>query len=198
MLISEQRKTWSQWTIWSLWVILTALGDTIGLLVGGSLAYLFFPADNIQFALVLGLIGGLILGVAQWLLLRQIFLDVGWWILATGIAWAIGDPLGTIIVTIGKQMMPSLLAACIGSAVIGTILGFSQWLILRKKFISTSTIWIAATILSLLIGTFIKRIPNLHPALVILIAGVVGAAITGLTLVWLMQNFQPTASNENV
>jgi hypothetical protein len=196
MIISEPKNISSLWTLWFKWIILNALGDVIGALVGGSIGYIFFPTDAPRFALVAGLIAGFIFGFAQWLLLRQLINGVGWWILATGVALAIGDPIGTIVVTRGESVIPHLFAASLGSLVIGSILGFLQWLIFRKKFGGASTTWIVAILIASLVGTFISRIPN-SLILGMLARGAVSGAITGYALVWLMQRFQQKTFSES-
>ena len=52
-------------------------------------------SDVVQLALAaaLGAVSGVILAVPQWLALRHLVRQAGWWILANALAWLVGMPL---------------------------------------------------------------------------------------------------------
>src|SRR5690348_5250581 len=97
------------WGLWLRWVVANASGEAIGL--GGTLLFTIFLAltattvlGAIGFAIlaVLGgtLIEGLVVGTAQWLVLRRPLRTLPWW------QWALATALGACVAwTLG--MIPS-------------------------------------------------------------------------------------------
>jgi hypothetical protein len=73
------------------WVLWTAVGLGVVHAFGDALP------DPIALPVV-GLVGGLALGAAQWLMLRHIF-DKSWlWMVMTGVSWAIGINVGLALI----------------------------------------------------------------------------------------------------
>ena len=150
------------WAGWC-WVPCSAwLSRPSGLLVGGA---------------AVGAIGGAVLGVLQWLVLRRQLARAGWWIEASTVGWAVGG-------------------AAFGLAG-GAVAGFLQWLVLRRR-LARAGWWIAASTVGWAIGPVIVLfggvIGELDAVLIVLlvgalwgIGGVVGGAITGTVLVWLLR-----------
>lgn len=96
------------WVLWLKWVLASTLGWVAGVLLPVTGA---FPV-------------GTTVGIAQWLVLRPIFKQAGWWIPASALGWALGQILITAVVPIPNTFLQG--------AVLGGTLGIAQWLVLRR------------------------------------------------------------------
>ncbi|MEO8397407.1 MAG: hypothetical protein ABI700_30705, partial [Chloroflexota bacterium] len=68
------------------WVIVTAVGMALGL----SISVAIFGTETAGNALIFrAVITGLVIGLAQWFVLRDLVPMIGWWIVAIGAGWAI-------------------------------------------------------------------------------------------------------------
>jgi hypothetical protein len=79
-------------------------------------------------------VSGLVLGVAQWLLLRQTIDRAAWWVSATVIGWSL----------IAVTSFPGLVLG-------GVLVGASQWVVLRQS-VRKAGWWIVASALGWLVG----------------------------------------------
>jgi predicted lysophospholipase L1 biosynthesis ABC-type transport system permease subunit len=84
--------------------------STLGWALGWSDTLAFFPPEIGVFA---GLILGAITGAAQWLVLRRVYRQAGWWIPASAAAWMLG------------------LTGVLGYLLVGTIVGAASGLALE-------------------------------------------------------------------
>lgn len=80
LLRRQMRDAW-------LWIVATAAGLGIGVTVA---AVVFSPIAGLGDLFVVGAVSGLLLGLAQLLVLRRSYERSGWWILASTIGWAVG------------------------------------------------------------------------------------------------------------
>ncbi len=92
------------------WIIATMVGWTTG-----STLILFLAADGTEF--FAGVILGITVGVAQWLILRREVQWNGWWIVISVVAW-----------TTGMALLPGLLST---GAMIGAISGIALGLLFQ-------------------------------------------------------------------
>jgi hypothetical protein len=101
----------------------------LGFPIGGAVAYSLVGAvDSPVRAALAGLITGLVIGVAQWLVLRQALpLNPGW-NAVTGIGMAVGLAAGVALFGTENAGNPLLLRA----ALTGLLIGVAQWLLLRE------------------------------------------------------------------
>jgi uncharacterized integral membrane protein len=161
-------------------------------------------------ALALGLVGFL-----QWCILRRYLDRVRWW------AWVGATVLGqfaaTVVVILAlagplllgaltpvvKYIDPSALQfmiKLITGGLLGAVLGFAQWLALRRH-LSTAVWWIPATFLSgaavgFVTPTGLGLSLGLAPLVTAqLISGVIVGSITGVALVWLLRGSQDVTTN---
>jgi len=213
--------------IWLQWVSANAGAELIGL---GSSALLWIAMLALMeerlgillssVAVVLGstLLEGTAVGLGQWFVLRKIFPTMRWqsWLLATAagafVAWTLGMLPSTMMnmgessVAAGTVDPPAisnglmyLLAAGMG-LVLGPILAWPQWLVLRHH-LKRAIWWIPANALAWAAGMVIIFVgANSVPegsltwmiALIVLvsltIAGAVVGAIHGLFLLWLVHS----------
>lgn len=88
---------------------------TLGGWMAGSLLVLSLAADGMEF--FAGVILGVTVGTAQWLILRKEFHWHGWWIIINVVAW-----------TTGMALLPGLLST---GAMIGAITGIALALLLQ-------------------------------------------------------------------
>ena len=142
------------WTLWLQWVMVTTLGWVLG---GIMLA---------EFAL--GVLG-IVIGVLQWVVLRQYIRQAGWWILASAGGWAIGWLMVMVI--------PPEVGIPIGT-VLGAAIGVNQWLILQRH-LRRAGWWVVVSILAWTMG-----LGGLAGELLV---GTVVGAITGIVLELLLR-----------
>ena len=179
-------RTKFDWTFWILWIAATTIGLAIALIVRQWLV-------------------GLIIGLAQWLVLCNRFPKSGWWILATaigfGLAWSPAWNLAFAILSSGWGNWRYSIEWPIVLGVTGAIVGLLQWLVLRRwvyrsgRWIVTSPLaGIAAGVLAMIVFDIVFRnvdSPTLAwflPVITGLTAGFVYGAITGAVLVQLSKN----------
>ncbi|MBD2460314.1 hypothetical protein H6G89_04585 [Oscillatoria sp. FACHB-1407] len=152
-----------------------------------------------------GVMGGLIIGTAQWLVLRQRLPQAVWWIAATTLAWGlIGySKLGALGWVVPQEMYSVTLRSLYGGLdglKVGAILGAIQWFALRRH-VSNSAWWIAvsaiAWALGLAIGWSSGAILRLKTGIFLGEVGGLGlgwgaiAAITGICLIPLLSLYPP-------
>lgn len=159
--------------------------------LGGGLAFLLIrSAASVGQAAVGGAITGLILGVAQWIVLRQMIALSSWWIVATGLGLALGLALSVALLGTGLELRPLVIRA----ALTGGILGISQWLLLRQ-YIALAGWWAAVVMLGWVTGWIVTRAAGVDLSRGWTVFGASGALVfaglTGLALVWLLRHRLP-------
>ena len=164
-------------------------GTLIGWSVAGGLLLLvqvLFPAFSGPALFIVLLLPG----VAQWLLLRRM-LGIGpFWITTAPIATiAFVGILISIPVTLWEIVDSEAPATLAGIyAILGGVLGFLQWLILRRR-VMTAWIWVAASILGVAAGIRLALLTDLvdrsglGPYIIVVL---IYAATTGVALAWLI------------
>ncbi|BAB76970.1 hypothetical protein ACN23B_26425 [Anabaena sp. FACHB-709] len=104
---------WVSFTL-AAWVIITAIGiGAIGWVVPSGE---FLPL-RLLYGAKIGVVGGLSLGIAQWLAIRQ---PISWtwqWILVNSFSWAIAIPIGTTIGFILRRLTHLFLGEVAGLAI---------------------------------------------------------------------------------
>jgi len=230
--MQKTKASWD-WNIWFQWILANAIGETVGL--GGTLVISGLLLVNAQktmgvvpaavLAVLAGtFIEGIVVGTAQWLVLRRPIKSIKWriWVLATAIgafiAWTLGMIPSTFMFASAdsggaapaqmSDLMIYALAAVMG-LVLGSILGVPQWVVLRHHLPKAGW-WVLANALAWMVGMVIvfvgtSFIPpeglSLNVALVLLLflfaAGAAVGAIHGLVLVWLLHLRSLTRTQES-
>jgi hypothetical protein len=113
--------------------------------------------------LVYAILGGMI-GLGQWLELRNQLPRAGWWILASAGGWLLGFGLASLGFALFAALPPLLLLS-LPLFLAGIMSGAAQWFYLRDYW-SDSTSWILVSGLTVFIGGFSW-----------LIAGVIGGSL---------------------
>lgn len=100
--------------LWLSWMLMTGAGGTVVGALSGNADFFWFL-----------FMSGLIVGVAQWVVLRYYIPHAGWWVLASAFGWVLG-----IFVSLGTKTY-LLKPTAIHYFVIFALLGVAQWLVLR-------------------------------------------------------------------
>ncbi|MDJ0556474.1 MAG: hypothetical protein QNJ68_18945 [Microcoleaceae cyanobacterium MO_207.B10] len=164
------------WGFWLQWVLFT---------VSGFLVSLFFVEVGVRpyVGALSGGLGGAIVGLGQWFVLRNRIFRARWWVVVNIVAWILigASSLGALgwIAPRTEQIWLRLFHGLINGAVVGAVLGLGQWFVLRRQ-VYREEWWIVANILAWglglslgwAIGGFIYGTINLF------IAEVVGLFVT--------------------
>jgi hypothetical protein len=202
---------WNSWSLWEQWVLATTIAEVAGLGIVGITTAVMNQLSNTNthaVLLVVGILEGMVLGFAQWLVLRHYIRHSVRWIFATTVgtlfSWFIGITISIVMALIYANTSDSALTLAFMKGVIllgagvGTILGFCQWLVLKTQ-IRFSGWWISANALAWSLGLLVsfvgagmpKEDLSLQSALFTAATGAaMGAtigAITGIVLVWLLK-----------
>lgn len=189
---------------WLLWLIVNFLGNVIWFCSCATPLVIIGDRDNDTALLLFYVSQAILTGVAQWWVIRWHVHQAGWWILATAIGCPVGLLLGIALVS-GVSI--ASLSASIVWVVLGTSLGFTQWLVLRKR-VQHAAWWIFASAalwgVSGLIGVQITAIVNGASVIVTSAASGAGLLTTcvlaestrGLVLSWLLH--RPTHGKINL
>jgi hypothetical protein len=130
--------------IWLSWILLSALGGGIGFYLGLTISVALPDfTGRVGIEVVLFGIFGATIGLAQWIIMRNLIPNAGLWILGTFLVWLV---LGVLSDTIEKTFNHSW-APTLAGAIIGKV----QALILRPH-ISWAATWIIASTLGWVIG----------------------------------------------
>jgi hypothetical protein len=204
-----------QWHLWWRWVIANALGELFGLglaAAGGVMVIVRFGelrgvAGTLFTAVLMVVLGvgeGVIVGYAQWRVLRTYLetMTARDWIGATAlgalIAWMLGMLPSTIIKlsasdltaphALGHAQMVGL--ATLMGAGLGLVLAWPQWRVLRR-YLSHAVWWLPANAFAWAVAmpiTFIgaDTASLLFIILMLLLTGAIVGALHGIALVWLL------------
>ncbi len=204
------------WTLWESWVVVMALAQVVGLgivAIAGTFINSLGTIGTVTVLHLVGLLQGIVLGVAQWLVLRRYIRHSGQWIAVTAIAamiaWLIGIKASAVMVlvtsldtTLTAEMKTATLLKDVFllGAWVGGVLGIAQWFVLKHR-IRQALWWVLANALAWAVGLGVAFMgagmmrtgdfSNLKTALAGaatgLSMGAVVGAITGIALVWLLK-----------
>ncbi len=110
-------------------------------------------------------VAGFMIGVLQWVVLRQRLTQTGWWVLASAAGWAGGWAIA--IAPVSPEF------GFLTGTVLGAALGTTQWLFLRRHFHRAGW-WIVVSALGWTAGLTLLSGP--------LLVGAVAGAVTGIAL----------------
>lgn len=133
-----------------------------------------------------GAIGGTVIGLAQWLVLRRWCPQAGWWILSSTLCWTVlgASKLGALgwVVPQTHSDLLRLFYGLVDGMKMGAILGVGQWLVLRQCFADAKA-WICVSVLAWAIALGSGWVIGgwLHT-----ITGLFLGEVIGLALVWLL------------
>ena len=191
------------WTFWLQWV----LASTVGFTLAYEVVRFFGPfAFYVLFAPEYALMG-VVVGIPQWLVLRQQVPGVGPWVLATVVGFAVGGTLAFVTLVaagyydlddlVGRAVSPFLLSALF-FAPIGPVVGIAQWIVLRRR-IKAAGWWVLANIVAWVLFGALEGLPavtkmsyyDVRISVISAIGGLLAGAVTGVTLVWLLRQRVP-------
>ena len=169
------------------------LASLLGFPIGGWIASLVVgPVDSVGAALAGGLLAGVVIGAAQWLVLRQL---VPWvWIAATSAGMAVGLAVGAALVDYGISRGDLMIIGAVTGAGVGGL----QALVLARQGISGAAWWAVvnppAWALAWLVTSYVitgnvdERFTNFGASGTLLYA-----LLTGLLLAWLFRRAESRA-----
>jgi hypothetical protein len=190
--ISEAKVKRNAFGLWLGWTLATALGMLVGHL---PLVPLVENMDVGLLRVIAPLFAGLLVGFAQWLVLRQYLTRCSDWVLAGGASWAAAFAIGLFVV---QSLTGSSLLALIAYLIFGLIVALIQWPILRRE-IPNIWSWILANLIGWTLGFYASQTivglmfgpefysQGLVTAISTGVSGLVAGAITGLALVWIVR-----------
>jgi hypothetical protein len=107
------------------WVLSNTIGwSAAWVIINLQVGYSLLGLGITEFSIVRGTVAGILVGLLQWLILRQLFYRAGWWILVSPLGWGIGMAVG---VTVGGAFGWPLVGA-----ISGIIAGYPLIWILRQ------------------------------------------------------------------
>ena len=168
-------------SFWFQWTLINGAGLAIGMTIR---QFLFSFGALATSPIVVGVVLGISVGIAQAFGLGQASRRFGWWVLASAVGWAIGWGLGwslgwSVVGNFGFTAVFGLIGALAGA-----IGGIIQWFLLRDK-ISRAGWWIGANIVGWAVGMFVGI--SMGRTFGWALAGATSGAITGLALLWILK-----------
>ena len=190
--LNESKVARNEFGMWLEWTLATALG----MLVGFVSSILLVNILNLALArLLVPIVVGSLVGLAQWVVLRKYLNGVFDWILAGGASWAMGYALGLLII---NGLTNTGFDGFIGYILFGIIVAIAQWPILRRE-IPNAWMWIAANVVGWTAGFYLSQLsldlffngPTIDPlastSVLSGVSGLVAGAITGIALVLIVR-----------
>ena len=192
---------------WLAWVAAVTIGWAVGWVVGEVVSRISADAIWVAFLFQGAHVVGIGVAVLQALVLRRRLAQAARWIVATGVAAVFGELINIFVTGAVYDVTGEIDAAFLTSIALsvlasGLLVGTGQWLILRR-LVERAGWWIPVSGLGLiagwLLGAFVGSIvveyvldsPNDLKAFELvaeLVGAIIYAAITGYTLVRLLQS----------
>lgn len=190
--INETKVKRNEIGLWLAWTLATTLGMLIGYL---PLALLIGSLDLGIARVIVPIISGIFLGLAQWLVLRPYISKSYDWILNHAVGWVVGYTLGLFAV---QLLSKTPLGMLVGFIFFGLIVALFQYPALRREIPHLPT-WILANIIGWTLGAYLSQlaagvvfqngVPTTFASVLVNvgITGLVAGAITGLALIWIVR-----------
>ena len=195
------------WGFGLMWVFLSAMGWYIGLFVGFVAGYAPIElightplGEGLAVCVTLILIGAVV-GIAQWVVLRERVPGAGRWVWASIAGLAVAGGVGGAVVVAGANVYSESLATVVGTTLIvalgGAVTGILQRPVLRGQ-VSRSGWWVLASTVGWGLGMAVSGIGGYaagDPGELFgwFVSGPVLGAVTGVALVWLLRQPGPEA-----
>jgi uncharacterized integral membrane protein len=166
------------WKLWLSWVLLSGIGVALGLAGGFAVGFAIRGAiSGVASQSVFGAVFGASVGTVQWLVLRRQVSRAGWWVLATTLGMGVGFALVRAMTsTVSKMVGGGPMYGLVNGALVGTLIGAMQWLVLRWQ-VSRAGWWVLASALGMAVGSALGQVAG----------QLAGVAMTGIALVWLLR-----------
>jgi len=190
--IDEAKVKRNEFGLWLAWTLATAVGMLLGFLLAIPLVNLL----DLEWArVIVPLLAGFLIGLAQWTVLRNYVVDTTDWILAAGTSWAVGYALGIFII---NSLADTAFGGLVGYILFGVIVAVVQWPILRRE-IPQVLPWIIANVIGWTLGFYLSQLalnlfvndpaiaPVVSTSVISSISGLVAGAITGIALIWIVR-----------
>jgi hypothetical protein len=190
--IDETKVKRNEFGLWFSWTLATALGMLIGYL---PLALLVGSFDLGVARVIVPIITGVILGLAQWLVLRPYVSNSYDWILNHAVGWVVGFTLGLYVV---QLLSKTTLGMLVGFISFGVIVALFQYPILRREIPHLST-WILANVIGWTLGAYLSllavgvffqnAVPTTFTRVLVTvgITGLIAGATTAVALIWIVR-----------
>jgi hypothetical protein len=190
--IDETKVRRNEFGLWLGWTLATTAGMLFGLL---PFMLLVEDLDLWLARILVPLWAGFLVGVFQWLVLKNYLTHSVDWILHGGAGWALGYALGLVAIQIFAE---NRLGALIGYILFGVIISLIQWPVLRRE-IPNAIPWVLASVAGWALGSYASQAvlnafvtgdqisQALSSAVISAVTGLVAGAITGAVLVWIVR-----------
>ena len=179
MEMKHQTSAWRFWGAWMLAFLGFPVAGLAGIAVAGPVTT---PLDGV----LGGVAAGAVIGLAQWLVLRQRLSLSPRWIAATAAGMGAGLALSITLLGTATEGM----ALPLRGLVTGAAIGSAQWLVLRAST-DRAAAWVPVVALGWALGWIIMRATGIDLAPGWYVFGAYGAltfqVLTGLALGWLLQ-----------
>jgi hypothetical protein len=163
--------------IYFSWLFLTIFGGLVGWWLGWQASY---RVPGWLSTWTLAAVMGLVLGAAQWPVIRAHLSQAGWWVLASAAGWLVGFPLAGFLAN--QLGLVGIAFGLLAGITTGAALGVLQWIYLSRR-VTRAGWWLAASLFAWASSLIYYRPgPN---ALGALFGALVGL-VTGLALLWLV------------
>ena len=194
----EKIRFWRKWTLLNAIVLIIAypVGYFIGSLLAESISEWGSHFEQTRDMIIFQVVAGFFIGITQWLLLRKFFQVSSYWIysipivvivvevIAGIILWKLDINRGELSFIEGDPYSHALILA-----IVGLLAGVIQ-LPLLKNFFSGTFYWIVASMIAWALSVLVTAIGHQYD-IAVLITFVIGSllygAITGATLMWVLQ-----------
>jgi hypothetical protein len=195
--IDERKVERNETGLWLGWTLATALGLIVGYL---PVSLIVDQVDLGLARVVIPLLAGTLIGLAQWLVLRNYLTRVHDWILSLAGSWVVGFVVGLYVVDFISR---SFLGVMVSYLLFGVIVAVFQWPLLRRE-IPQLWLWIAANVAGWALGAYASQLAiaglfGENPASLAVttlvnstVTGLVAGLITGVALVMIVRKPERT------
>ena len=190
--IDEAKVERNEFGLWLGWTCATALGMLLGYL---PIAAVIGDLDLGIARVIVPILAGLLMGLAQWLVLRDYVTQSRDWILYHAGGWVVGYSLGLFVV---QALSKIPFGALFGFLLFGAIIAIFQWPILRRE-IPHILPWVLANMIGWMLGALVSQLVagalfSRTPATLIVstivtvgITGLIAGGITAVALIWIVR-----------
>jgi hypothetical protein len=190
--IDEAKVNRNETGLWLGWTLATA----VGLIIGYLPAALFVNQLDLGLArIIVPLLAGVTIGLAQWLVLRNYVTDCTDWVFYLAASWVLGYTLGLLVVNL---LATTFIGVVLSYILFGVIIALFQWPILHRE-IPRIWVWVLANVVGWLLGAMLSQLvlaalfggnpgsPVAFTLVNMAVTGLVAGLITGLALVWIVR-----------